>query len=105
MAEIDVQCQSLFIVFVCAVKQHEAGKEWANIACFYFDIKNNTEVLGIFNLTLVGIQSVRKTGITSENDVQTVRKVLKASSKGPGTGHQFNIQFPPSLASLLDRVK
>ena len=67
MAEIDVQCQSLFIVFVCAVKQHEAGKEWASIACFYFDIKNNTEVLGIFNLTLVGIQSVRKTGITSEN--------------------------------------
>ena len=48
MAEIDVQCQSLSFVFICAVK-HKRCKECAEILWFDFDLNNNTVIYKLIN--------------------------------------------------------
>ena len=71
VAEIDVQCQSLSIAFVCAVQHEAKSPEWAKITCFYFDIKNDNVVLWVKNFSWDTIR-LEITVITSEKELQTV---------------------------------
>ncbi len=57
------------------------------------------EVSLLSTMKIVGIQSVRQTVITSGKGSQSVC----ASPKGPATGCQFDIQFPPSLHGFTFR--